>query len=50
VLGGMALSAAAKEAEDEARTGDLEATAAAFARVEEEMGRLVPLLEELLLA
>jgi len=50
VLGGKALSAAAKEAEEHARAGDLEATGAAFARVEREAARLVPVLEELLAA
>jgi len=48
VLGARALAAAAKEAEDHARTGDLEAAATALARVEEEAARLAPVLEELL--
>ena len=48
VLGAKALAAVAKEAEHHARAGDLDAAAAAFARVEEEAKRLVPVLEELL--
>ena len=48
VLGAKALAVAAKDAEDGARTGDLDAAMAAFARVEEEAKRLVPVLEELL--
>lgn len=48
VLGAKALAAAAKEAEDAARAGDVDAAAAAFARVEEEANRLVPVLKELL--
>jgi len=48
VLGAKALAAAAKEAEDQARTGDIEAAATAFAAVEDETKRLLPVLEELL--
>jgi HPt (histidine-containing phosphotransfer) domain-containing protein len=48
VLGAKALAAVARDAESHARAGDLEAAAAAFARVEEEAARLAPVLEELL--
>lgn len=48
VLGAMALAAAAKKIEESARAGDLDTAADAFARVEEEAKRLVPVLEELL--
>ncbi len=48
VLGANALAAVAKEVEEQARAGDLDAAADAFARVEEEAKRLVPVLEELL--
>jgi HPt (histidine-containing phosphotransfer) domain-containing protein len=50
VLGGKALSAAAKEAEDCARAGDLDAAGSVFDRIEQEAARLVRLLEELLAA
>ncbi len=48
VLGANAVAAAAKEVEQHARAGNLSAAAAAFARVEAEVERLVPVLKELL--
>jgi HPt (histidine-containing phosphotransfer) domain-containing protein len=48
VIGARALADAAKEVEERARAGDLTAAAAAFGRVDEELKRLAPVLEELL--
>jgi len=47
VLGANALAAAAKDVEHLARAGDMAGAAAAVARVEEEVNRLLPVLEEL---
>ncbi len=48
VLGANAVATAAKDVEQLARAGDFAGAAAAFARVDEEVKRLVPVLEELL--
>jgi HPt (histidine-containing phosphotransfer) domain-containing protein len=48
VLGATALAAVAKDAEDHARAGDLDAARDDIARVQAEARRLVPVLEELL--